>query len=79
MIANDLVEEREELSEKELDKLNQYISGNVVASQKALLVTTLLHEQVVLRMCLINPRTTMDDIRETLNLCATFAADYKLK
>jgi glutamate/tyrosine decarboxylase-like PLP-dependent enzyme len=62
-----------ELSEKELDKLNQYISGKVVESQKALLVTTLLHDQVVLRMCLINPRTTLEDIRETLNLCAEFA------
>jgi aromatic-L-amino-acid decarboxylase len=29
--------------------------------------------QVVLRICLINPRTTLDDIKETLNLCATFA------
>jgi hypothetical protein len=51
----------------------------VVASQKALLVTTLLHEQVVLRMCLINPRTTLGDIRETLNLCASFAEEYKSK
>ena len=62
-----------DLSEKELDKLNQYISGKVVASQKALLVTTLLHDQVVLRMCLINPRTTLNDIKETLNLCSEFA------
>jgi aromatic-L-amino-acid decarboxylase len=42
-------------------------------SKEALLVTTILHNQVVLRMCLINPRTTIDDIKETLNLCATFA------
>jgi glutamate/tyrosine decarboxylase-like PLP-dependent enzyme len=66
-------------SENELDKLNQYISGKVVSSQKALLVTTLLHEQVVLRMCLINPRTTLDDIRDTLNLCAEYAEDHKAK
>jgi len=66
-----------DLDEKELDKLNQYISGKVVDSQKALLVTTLLHDQVVLRMCLINPRTTLNDIRETLNLCDEFAAEYK--
>ena len=66
-----------DLTERELDTLNQYISGKVVDSQKALLVTTILHEQVVLRMCLINPRTTMADIRETLNLCSEFAAEYK--
>lgn len=56
----------ENLSEKKLDELNQYISKRIVESQKALLVTTILHDQIVLRMCLINPRTTMDDIKETL-------------
>ncbi len=63
------------LSEKELDKLNQYISEKVVASQKSLLVTTILNKQVVLRMCLINPRTTMDDVKEILLLCEEFAKD----
>jgi aromatic-L-amino-acid decarboxylase len=62
-----------ELSEKQLDALNQKISKRVMDSKEALLVTTILHNQVVLRMCLINPRTTIDDIKETLNLCATFA------
>ena len=61
------------LSEKSLDKMNQYISKQVVDSQKALLVTTLLNKQVVLRMCLINPRTTMTDVNETLALCEEFA------
>ena len=56
----------ENLSEKKLDEVNQYISEKIVASQEALLVTTILHGQIVLRMCLINPRTTMDDIKETL-------------
>ena len=64
-----------QFSEKELDRLNQYISAQVVASKKALLVTTLLNKQVVLRMCLINPRTTMQDIVETLSLCEEFAKD----
>lgn len=61
-------------SEKELDRINQYISEQVVASRKALLVTTVLNKQVVLRMCLINPRTTMQDITETLALCEDFAS-----
>ena len=60
-------------TEKQLDTLNQHISKEVVASQKALLVTTVLHGQIVLRMCLINPRTTLKDIKDTLNLCAEFA------
>jgi aromatic-L-amino-acid decarboxylase len=61
------------LSEKKLDKINQHISQEVVASRKALLVTTVLNKQIVLRMCLINPRTTLDDIKETLALCESFA------
>lgn len=60
-------------SEKELDTLNQHISKKVMNSQKALLVTTILHHQTVLRMCLINPRTSLNDVKETLNLCAEFA------
>jgi glutamate/tyrosine decarboxylase-like PLP-dependent enzyme len=62
-----------QFSEKDLDRLNQYISTQVVASKEALLVTTLLNKQVVLRMCLINPRTRMQDIVETLSLCEEFA------
>lgn len=61
------------LSEKELDELNQYISENIVESKEALLVTTILNGKVVLRMCLINPRTTLQDIKETFDLCAKFA------
>ena len=62
-------------SAKKLDKLNQYISEKVVSSQKALLVTTILNNQIVLRMCLINPRTTLADVQETLHLCEAFAAE----
>ena len=61
-----------QLSEKELDAINQHISKKVVASRKALLVTTVLNGQVVLRMCLINPRTTIKDVEETLALCESF-------
>ena len=61
------------LSEKKLDVLNQFISEEVVHSREALLVTTILNKQVVLRMCLINPRTTMKDVNETLALCEKFA------
>ncbi|MDC6365812.1 MULTISPECIES: aminotransferase class V-fold PLP-dependent enzyme [Flavobacteriaceae] len=64
-------------SDKELDEINQYISEKVVASRKALLVTTVLNGQVVLRMCLINPRTTMDDVTDTLKLCKSFALEWE--
>ncbi|WP_460219642.1 pyridoxal phosphate-dependent decarboxylase family protein [Psychroserpens sp. MEBiC05023] len=64
-------------SEKELDTLNQQISQSVVASREALLVTTVLQNQIVLRMCLINPRTTFEDVKATLELCETFAKTFK--
>ncbi len=62
-------------SEKELDSINQEISRRIVESREALLVTTVLQNQVVLRMCLINPRTTLEDIKETLLLCENFAKE----
>lgn len=60
------------LTEKELDLINQNISRQVVDSGEALLVTTVLLGQVVLRMCLINPRTQLADITDTLALCEQF-------
>jgi len=65
-----------DLPEKELDKLNQYISKQIITSRNAVLVTTILLDQVVLRMCLINPRTTIDVIQETLDLCENYADVY---
>ncbi|WGH75689.1 aspartate aminotransferase family protein [Tenacibaculum tangerinum] len=63
------------LSEKEIDELNQKISQKIMASREALLVTTILNKQVVLRMCLINPKTTLEDVEETLELCNTFGEE----
>lgn len=62
-------------SEKELDRINQEISRSVTESREAILVTTILQDQVVLRMCLINPRTTIGDVKETLKLCEDFAGE----
>ncbi len=66
------------LSEEELDKINQDISKQVIASKSAVLVTTILLDQVVLRMCLINPRTTLADLQDTLALCENYAENYLL-
>ncbi|WP_452231988.1 pyridoxal phosphate-dependent decarboxylase family protein [Lacinutrix sp. MEBiC02595] len=62
-------------SEKKLDAINQEISKRVVDSREALLVTTVLQNQVVLRMCLINPRTTIYDVKDTLKMCEAFAKE----
>ena len=63
------------LTEEELDKLNQEISSRVVASKEALLVTTVLQNQVVIRMCLINPKTTLKHVKDTLSQCEEFAKE----
>lgn len=63
------------LTEDEIDDLNRMISKKVVESREAMLVTTYLNGMVVLRMCLINPRTTLDDVRDTINLCEKFAVE----
>ncbi|MCL7754136.1 aminotransferase class V-fold PLP-dependent enzyme [Polaribacter sp. Z022] len=67
------------LSEKELDTLNQEISTRVVDSKEAFLVTTILQNQVVIRMCLINPRTTLKHIQDTLKECDDFAKEILLE
>ena len=63
------------LSEPEIDALNQQISKKMMESKEALLVTTILNKQVVLRMCLINPKTTIDHVKETFLLCNKFAEE----
>ena len=48
-------------------------------SREALLVTTVLQNRVVIRMCLINPKTTIDHIKETINQCEAFGKALLLK
>lgn len=63
-----------QLSEKEIDSINEHITHQITQSRKAILATTVLNNQVVLRMCLINPRTTIKDVKDTLELCEHFAS-----
>lgn len=67
---------RENLSEKQIDELNQKISKSVMDDKEAVLVTTLLNKQVVLRMCLINPKTSFKDVEETLQLCEHYGIKH---
>ncbi|MBE7671038.1 aminotransferase class I/II-fold pyridoxal phosphate-dependent enzyme [Tenacibaculum piscium] len=67
------------LSEKEIDALNNEISKKIMDSKEAFLVTTILNKQVVLRMCLINPKTTIDHVEETLALCHQFGQEILSK
>lgn len=61
-----------QFDEKQLDELNQKISAKMMESKEALLVTTILQNQIVIRMCLINPNTTFEHVQETLEQCEVF-------
>jgi aromatic-L-amino-acid decarboxylase len=65
----------ENLEEIVIDELNQKISQRIMESRDAVFVTTILNKQIVLRMCLINPKTTMDDVLDTLNTCEEYGAE----
>ncbi len=65
------------LTEEQLDRINRGVAKKITAARKAILATTILQEKVVLRMCLINPRTTMEDIESTLKLCQGFAEEVR--
>jgi len=64
------------LSEKKLDEINQYISKRIIEDREAVLVTTVLQAQVVLRMCLINPKIQMEDLIDTMNLLEKYADEF---
>jgi glutamate/tyrosine decarboxylase-like PLP-dependent enzyme len=61
------------LDEKTLDQINQTIANGIQESRMAILVTTILNQQFVLRMCMINPRTELSDVKEILDLCEEIA------
>ncbi len=64
------------LGEKTLDQINQEIVKQITLSREAILATTMLHGQVVLRLCLINPRTEFSDVMEVIELCEHYARDF---
>ena len=66
------------LDENQLNELNQHISKQVIISREAMLATTVLNHQIVLRMCLINPRTTINDVKEIIDLCVSIAIKPQL-
>jgi glutamate/tyrosine decarboxylase-like PLP-dependent enzyme len=54
-------------SEDQVDEHNQALVEAILQDGYAMVVSTKLRGRTVLRMCLINPRTTENDIRETLD------------
>jgi glutamate/tyrosine decarboxylase-like PLP-dependent enzyme len=56
----------EGLSPEELNWLNRELVEGMIADGFAMVSSTVLRGQTVLRMCTINPRTTEADVRETI-------------
>ena len=53
-------------TESQIDEHNQELVAAILQDGYAMIVSTKLRGQTVLRMCPINPRTTEDDIRKTI-------------
>ncbi len=64
------------LSDIQLNELNHYISSKIIESAQAMLVTTVLKGKTVLRMCLINPRTTLADVKASIKQLEGYAQDF---
>ena len=56
------------------DTLNQRLASEIIRDGYASLTTTKLRGRTVLRMCSINPRTTEEDVRNTLARLEAIAA-----
>ncbi len=57
---------------EEIDAINQWIVDQLIADGFAMVSTTSLRGRIVLRFCTINPRTTEDDLRETIQKLESF-------
>ena len=57
-----------ELSEQQIDNINEKIVDSIIQHGFAMISSTTLKGRKVLRMCTINPRTTEEDIKKTIRL-----------
>jgi glutamate/tyrosine decarboxylase-like PLP-dependent enzyme len=64
-----------EMDEPALDDLQRRATAGMLRSGWAMLSTTELAGRVALRLCTINPRTTEDDVRETIRRLGRIARE----
>ena len=62
----------------DLNQLTRSVFDGIVADGHAMLTTTVINGQTVLRLCTINPRTTDDDIRSTIDMIARGGASSEM-
>ena len=61
------------LPTEEIDRINERIIEGMTADGLAFLTSTVLRGRVVLRLCTINPRTTVEDLEDTIGLLEELA------
>ncbi|MBN1572413.1 MAG: aminotransferase class V-fold PLP-dependent enzyme [Deltaproteobacteria bacterium] len=66
---------QKDLSEEEVDEVNNKIVDMMVDDRFAMVSSTKLRGRVFLRMCTINPRTTFEDIEETIARLERFGVE----
>ncbi len=64
---------------EELDALNRGLVEKMIEDSFAMVSSTVLNGHTVLRLCTNNPRTTDDDIRETLRRLERFGKELSLR
>jgi glutamate/tyrosine decarboxylase-like PLP-dependent enzyme len=62
-----------EIAALEMDRLHQQIVNEIISGGWAMLSTTILRGRTTIHMCTINPRTTTEDIRETIDRLESIA------
>ena len=67
------------LSAQDMDALQSKIAEAVTNSGYALIFTTELKGKKVLRLCMINPRTTEEDVKNTIGLLDRFSREIREK
>ena len=66
----------EPLTEAQPGQLNPHLSRRIIESGEAMLTTTVVKGKVALRMCLINPRTSLkDDVNKTIEMLELYAEE----
>ncbi len=64
-------------TEEKLDVINEKIVDAMTEDKFALISSTIIRGQIVLRMCTINPRTTFEDIEETIAMLEGFGVELE--
>jgi glutamate/tyrosine decarboxylase-like PLP-dependent enzyme len=65
--------EHPEMDQGQMNKLNRALVQDIITDGTAMVTSTVLRERTVLRLCTINPRTSSEDLKMTLDRLNDFA------